>query len=73
MSSDFLPTERIGRTVWLFAQGRALTPTELAHTLEITPRGARAMLARLSRVLPLIDDDGVWRICSFDADETLEP
>ena len=61
---DMLPTERIGRATWLLAQGRALTVREVAEVLEITPRGARAMLERLSRVVPLVDEGGVWRVAS---------
>ena len=63
---DMLPTERIGRATWLLAQGRAVTVRELAQTLEITPRGARAMLERLSSVLPLVDEGGVWRVASTE-------
>ena len=61
---DMLPTERIGRATWLLAQGRSMTVREVAEVLEITPRGARAMLERLSRVVPLVDDGGVWRVAS---------
>ncbi len=53
MFSDMLPTERIGRATWLLAQA-----------VEISPHGAYKMLVRLSRVLPLVDDGGVWRINS---------
>ena len=63
---DMLPTERIGRATWLLAQGRALTVREVAEVLEITPRGARAMLERLSSVLPLVDEGGVWRVASTE-------
>jgi len=61
---DMLPTERIGRATWLLAQGRAVTVRELAQTLEITPHGAYQMLVRLSRVLPIADEGGVWRVAS---------
>jgi predicted DNA-binding transcriptional regulator YafY len=60
MLSDMLPTERIARATWLLAQGEAVTVRHLAERLEITPRGARAMLEKLSRVVPLIDDG---RVC----------
>ena len=65
---DMLPTERIGRATWLLAQGRTMTVREVAEVLEITPRGARAMLERLSRVVPLVDDGGVWRVASTERD-----
>ena len=41
-----------------------MTVREVADALEITPRGARAMLERLSRVVPLVDDGGLWRVAS---------
>ncbi len=63
---DMTPTERIGRATWLLAQGRSVTVRQMATELEITPRGARAMLERLSRVVPLVDDGGLWRICGSD-------
>jgi len=58
------PTERIGRATWLLASGQSVTVRSLADALEITPRGARAMLERLSRVVPLVDDGGLWRVAS---------
>jgi len=59
---EMIPTERIGRAAWLLAQGRAMTARELAEIVEITPHGAYQMLARLSRVLPICEDGGVWRV-----------
>lgn len=59
------PTERAGLAVWLLLQ-QPMTPRSLAERLEITPHGARAMLRRLSLSLPLVDDDGQWRICGSD-------
>jgi predicted DNA-binding transcriptional regulator YafY len=69
---DMTPTERIGRTTWLLAQGRQVTVRALASELEITPRGARALLERLSRVVPLVDDGGLWRVAREDDSETGE-
>lgn len=56
------PTERIAGATWLLANGRAVTSRSLARDLGITPRGARYLLKRLSNVLPLTVDDGVWRL-----------
>ena len=68
MYDAMLPTERIGRATWLLAQGRSMTVRELAETLEMTTSGASKLLDRLSRVLPLVvedgDNGGVWRIKS---------
>ena len=33
---------------------------------ETLRRAARAMLERLSRVVPLVDDGGVWRVASTE-------
>lgn len=66
---DTLPTERIATAVYLLANGRRTTVRDLAAHLDITPRGARAMLEKLSRVLPLIDDGGVWRVLGDDDDQ----
>jgi predicted DNA-binding transcriptional regulator YafY len=68
---EMLPTERIGRATWLLAQGRQMTVRQVAEELEITPHGAYQMLVRLSRVLPLSDDGGVWRVYS-GADDAIE-
>ena len=57
---DMLPTERIGRATWLLAQGRTMTVRGWRRCWRLR-RGARAMLERLSRVVPLVDDGGVWR------------
>ena len=58
---DTIVTERIGRTVYLFSQGHRTTAPALALRLGVTPRGARAMLQRLSRAIPIESDaDGVW-------------
>lgn len=69
MYADMLPTERIARAAWMLAQGRAVTVRGLASELEITPRGARSMLERMSRVVPLVDDGGVWRVAEDEKEE----
>ncbi len=58
------PTERIGLAAYLLAQGHTTTARQLAGDLAITEHGARKMLEKLSRVLPLVNDGGVWRICA---------
>jgi hypothetical protein len=63
--SEMTPTERAGLAVWLLSQ-TPMTPRVLAERLEITPHGARAMLRRLSLAVPLVDDNGEWRICGSD-------
>lgn len=67
MSREMLPTERVALATWLLVQGQAITVRQLAKRLEITPRGARMMLEKMSGVLPLTveegDDGGLWQIC----------
>lgn len=71
MLGDMLPTERIARATWLLANGGRVTVRDLASQLEITPRGARSMLERISRAVPLVADGGVWRVMD-DAPPQLE-
>ncbi len=59
---DMTPTERVGRITWILAQGGQVTVRHVAEALEMTPRGARYLLERLSTVVPLVDDGGVWRV-----------
>lgn len=65
-NGETLPTERIATAVYLLAQGHCTTVRGLAERLDITPRGARAMLNKLSLVIPLTEDDGVWRVLGDD-------
>ena len=59
---DTTTTERVGRAVALLYAGGAWPTRQLAERLGLSPAGAWAMLARLSRVLPLsLDADG-WRL-----------
>lgn len=69
MDRDCLPTERVARATWLFARGEALTVRELSEHLAISARGTRSLLEKVSRVVPLVvDDGGVWRIWSGEED-----
>lgn len=62
MSRDTSATERIGIVAWHLAEGRPLTTSEAAHLVGIGHRGAWAMLGKLSRVLPIVQVDGVWQL-----------
>lgn len=67
MSNDRTPTERAGLVTWMLLRGQRTTVRDLADELEMTPRGARYLLERLSLVLPIIVDDcGVWRVLPPD-------
>lgn len=62
--AERLPTERIGLAAFWLARGETVTVRHLASRLEMSERGARMLLTKLSLALPLIDDGGVWRISS---------
>ncbi len=63
---EMLPTERIALCTVHLMRGRAMTVREVAQELELTHSGAAKLLSRISRVLPMVDDGGVWRICGSD-------
>lgn len=63
---DSTPTERIGLTAYRLAIGQTTTARQLSADLEITEHGARLMLAKLSRVLPLTVESGIWRLVQTD-------
>ena len=55
-------TERVGLACSLLYSGGSWPTRQLADRLGITPSGAYAMLARLSRVLPVALDGAGWRV-----------
>jgi len=55
---ELLPTERVAIVVrLLFREGQALTSAEIAIRVGLTRRGAWRMMTKLSRVLPIYQDD----------------
>lgn len=68
MYDSMLPTERIALCTARLMQGRAMTVRQVAEELEISHSGAAKLLERISRVLPVVVDEGdgggVWRINS---------
>lgn len=54
------PTERIGLTAYRLTIGHGTTARQLAEDLGLTVQGARFMLEKLSLVLPLTVENGVW-------------
>jgi|GEM_PF-2851213 hypothetical protein len=55
-----VPTERVAIIVFLLCKGRKFTTNEVAELCGVTRRGAYAIMARISRVLPLTLDNGTW-------------
>jgi predicted ArsR family transcriptional regulator len=56
------PTERIGLTAYRLTLGQPMTVRQLSAELDITQHGARRMLEKLSLVLPLVNNGGVWQV-----------
>jgi flagellar basal body rod protein FlgF len=59
---DTCTTERVGMACALLYSGGSWPTRQLAYRLGITTSGAYAMLARLSRVLPVALDNDGWRV-----------
>lgn len=55
-------TERIGLIVYLFSIGRRMTIREIASLSGLTFNGAWRMVTKLSRVIPLLEEGGLWAI-----------
>lgn len=60
MDDEFIPTERIALITLDLARGKVLTTTTVSANYGVTMSGARRMLYKLSRVLPLAQDGQQW-------------
>jgi len=61
-SSDLLPTERVALAMWLLMQ-QPMTTRNLALRLGMSIEGARVMLTKMSRVVPIHWHEGRWQVC----------
>lgn len=60
------PSERVALVAWHLAHGEGLTTQIIAGLTGLSPRGARELMYRISRVIPIyIDDDGFWQVCAL--------
>lgn len=61
---DILPTERVGMVVFILMdnRGKKFTTADLARIVSLTHQGTWAMLAKLSRRLPICQDIDGWYI-----------
>lgn len=66
---ELIVTERIAITVYVLCQGGTVTPHYVANAVGITPNGAWKMLSKLSRVLPLTEENGRWWLIAPQASE----
>ena len=63
VADDYTAQERAALiTLEIFA-GAELTTAEIAQRVGVTYQGARAMMDKISRVVPVYVDNGLWR-CS---------
>ncbi len=61
-----VPTERTAIIVWLLAQGRTFRTSEVANLTGVGRTGAYELMARISRVLPLVLIDDTWQIVQIN-------
>lgn len=61
---EMLPTERVALVVYLLADkpGRKFTTAELAKRVDINHGSMWAMLTKLSRRLPIVQDRDGWYV-----------
>ncbi len=56
---------------WHLAHGEGLTTCVVASLTGLSLRGARELMYRISRVIPIyMDSDGVWQVCAIRELET---
>ena len=67
MLQEATPTERAATLTYALACGRALTTQEVAALCDLTDSGARRLVYRVSRVLPVARADGRWFMISDNA------
>lgn len=61
------PSERVAVIVLALARGRGLTTRQAAELTGLTLNGAFVLLCRISRVLPLRQEDGgQWQLIDDD-------
>lgn len=61
LTVESIPTERVATTAWAFAQGESYTTAQVATLTGLTWFGAYKLLCKMSRVLPIYCDHGVWK------------
>lgn len=61
-ASELLPTERAAIITATLVRGGTVTIAEVAELAQCTKRNAWALLCKISRVLPVANDNGLWFI-----------
>jgi len=62
---EYTTTERVGLLVWHLAHGDGIRTADAAKLTGLGVEGARVMLCRLSRVIPIYQWHGVWQVCAL--------
>ena len=58
-------TERAALVVWHLAHGECMQTRDVARLTGLTRQGAWDLMQRLSRMIPIYQDDrGVWQVCA---------
>jgi hypothetical protein len=59
------PSERVAVVVWALMHGQRLTTRQVATLSGLSVQGAFGLMCRISRVLPLYQDEqNVWQFCT---------
>ena len=59
-------TERVGLVVWHLAHGESMQTRSVADLTGLTMPGAWYLMTRLSRAIPIYQDDqGFWVVCAM--------
>jgi len=63
---DYTAQEKAALIAWHLAHGEGMTTAEIASLTGLSWQGARHLMDRLARVLPIYQDDvGAWSVCAF--------
>lgn len=61
--SEYTPQEKAALVAWHLAHGEGMRTQDVAKTTGLTCRGARKLMSRLARVLPIYQNgDGFWQV-----------
>lgn len=59
-------TERAATITWRLAHGESLQTRDVADLVGLSMPGAYLLMQRLSRVIPIYQDEqGFWQVCAF--------
>ncbi|MDI9549467.1 MAG: hypothetical protein QM346_17885 [Chloroflexota bacterium] len=66
LRSDITPTERAVKVTLALASGETLTQHDVARLTDCQPDSGYRILRRLSRIIPIYEDDDGWRWLAFE-------